>query len=185
MITEQIVRQMHPLLIRSARKVLPDQDAEDVVQRTWLSAMRASESFENRSSIGTWLHSILRRRICDHLRARRRFETLDDVLDEGPEPSLPDLGDLRAAAEKATRSIADLKGAERLAIELVDIAGVNRDDVALRLGVTRGHLRVVLFRGREKVARRLVRQGVRPASLGIGSVRGREPSVRAALESRV
>jgi RNA polymerase sigma-70 factor (ECF subfamily) len=42
--------------------------AEDLVQETFLAAVKASESFSGQSSERTWLVGILRHKICDHLR---------------------------------------------------------------------------------------------------------------------
>ena len=42
--------------------------AEDLVQETFLSALRASASFKNESSQRTWLVGILKHKIVDHFR---------------------------------------------------------------------------------------------------------------------
>ncbi len=46
--------------------------AADVVQETFLEALRARSSFSGRSSERTWLVGILRHKIVDHLRKARR-----------------------------------------------------------------------------------------------------------------
>jgi len=53
--------------------------AEDLVQETFLAAWRARESFDSRASLGTWLGSILRRKIADHYRRLGRERVLVDV----------------------------------------------------------------------------------------------------------
>jgi len=50
--------------------------AEDVVQETFLSALKARESFEGRSSERTWLVGILKRKIVDYLRSVYRDRAL-------------------------------------------------------------------------------------------------------------
>src|SRR5205814_3661277 len=47
-------------------------DAEDVVQETFLAALKAQNGFAGRSSQRTWLVSILRHKVCDHFRRRCR-----------------------------------------------------------------------------------------------------------------
>ena len=42
--------------------------AEDLVQETFLAAVKACETFSGQSSERTWLVGILRHKICDHLR---------------------------------------------------------------------------------------------------------------------
>lgn len=46
--------------------------AEDLVQETLVSGMKSIESFRGRSSLRTWLMSILRRRIADHIKRAGR-----------------------------------------------------------------------------------------------------------------
>jgi RNA polymerase sigma-70 factor (ECF subfamily) len=47
-------------------------DAEDLLQETWLRAWRSFESFEGRSSLRTWLYSVATRVTLDHLRVSPR-----------------------------------------------------------------------------------------------------------------
>jgi RNA polymerase sigma-70 factor (TIGR02943 family) len=46
--------------------------AEDLVQETFLAAWKARESFDQRSTFGTWLYGILRRKIADYYRQTGR-----------------------------------------------------------------------------------------------------------------
>lgn len=46
--------------------------AEDLVQETFLAALRARDRFQGYSSERTWLVSILRHKICDHFRRKCR-----------------------------------------------------------------------------------------------------------------
>lgn len=54
--------------------------AEDVVQDALLSAYRALDQFQGKSSIKTWLTTILRNKIIDHVRKNKR-DTLNDPLE--------------------------------------------------------------------------------------------------------
>lgn len=53
--------------------------AEDLVQETFLAALRAKDNFEGRSSEKTWLTGILKRKIIDHYRSKGKtlFENKD------------------------------------------------------------------------------------------------------------
>ena len=57
------------------------QEAEDVVQRTMLKAMKAIDSFQEGTDMQGWLMAILRRTFIDRWRAVRRHEELpfDDL----------------------------------------------------------------------------------------------------------
>src|ERR1700759_2096656 len=64
------------------------QDAEDLLQETLLAAWRGLESFEERSSLRTWLYRIATNRCLNALRDNRRRPRLEvRVLDHLPEPT--------------------------------------------------------------------------------------------------
>ena len=59
--------------------------AEDVVQETFLAALKGYEKFEGRGSERTWLVGILKHKITDHFRRISREAPLGQEEDEGPE----------------------------------------------------------------------------------------------------
>jgi RNA polymerase sigma-70 factor (ECF subfamily) len=65
----------------AVRRVRRPEVAEDLVQDTLLAAVQAWDKFEQRSNVRTWLSSILRNKISDHLRDRYRHEP-PESLDE-------------------------------------------------------------------------------------------------------
>ena len=69
-------------LMRFARLQLRnDTWAEDAVSETMLAALSKPQSFANRSQLKTWLVGILKHKVIDILRQRKREAVLD--LDEG------------------------------------------------------------------------------------------------------
>ena len=65
---------------------LRDQTAsEDVVQETFLAALKAYEKFEGRGSERTWLVGILKHKIIDHYRKVGREAPIGEGADDGPE----------------------------------------------------------------------------------------------------
>ena len=57
------------------------QDAEDVVQETFLKAYRQLGRFESRANFGTWLHRIAVNCSIDVIRGRKHQETAHDAAD--------------------------------------------------------------------------------------------------------
>jgi RNA polymerase sigma-70 factor (ECF subfamily) len=53
--------------------------AEDLVQETFLAALRARRNFRGRSTAKTWLIAILKHKIVDHIRKSVREQTSDKV----------------------------------------------------------------------------------------------------------
>jgi RNA polymerase sigma-70 factor, ECF subfamily len=161
-IDAQLIDELSPALFRFAlRFVRRREEAEDLVQETWLSALRGARSFEGRSSLRTWLNGILRRRAADHYRKERHTDTLDDDYDAGYFVSLAEQLDSHAAAGLVAQAVSELSLLEQTAFTLCDVEECERDEAAERMGVTRGHLRVLLHRARQKIQHRLEAQGVR------------------------
>ncbi len=56
------------------------QDAEDIVQETWIRAHRSLENFKSESSVKTWLFAIAQNIARDHLRSLKRWpENVGDI----------------------------------------------------------------------------------------------------------
>ena len=66
--------------------------AEDIVQETLLGAIKARESFAGKSSERTWLLGIMKNKIVDYIRKRRRERPVDQDLTKIPD-SADDLFD--------------------------------------------------------------------------------------------
>lgn len=71
-------------MLRFARISLRDAGAaEDMVQEALLAAIQAIEGFDGRSSLKTWMFSILRHKIIDHIRKSSRERPMSEfVADE-------------------------------------------------------------------------------------------------------
>ncbi|HEX5659666.1 MAG TPA: RNA polymerase sigma factor [Polyangiales bacterium] len=161
-INAQTIDELSPALFRFAmRFVRRREEAEDLVQETWLSALRGAPTFEGRSSLRTWLNGIMRRRAADHYRKVRPTDTIDEDFDVGYFVSLAEQMDNTSAAQLAAQAIGELSLLEQTAVTLCDIQELEREEAAERMGITRGHLRVLLHRGRQKLVERLEAQGVR------------------------
>jgi RNA polymerase sigma-70 factor (ECF subfamily) len=165
LITSATIQELSPGLFAFAyRAVRQREEAEDLVQDTWISALRTAGSFEGRSSLRTWLVSILRRRIADRFRRSRPAESFEEdklAAAYGSTPAEERLGDYEAATI-AAKAMDELTELERTAVTLCDVQDFDRDEASERMGVTRGHLRVLLHRGRHKLEAALEAEGLAP-----------------------
>ena len=66
-------------------KVDSKQDAEDLVQEMFLAGYKSYKKFENKSSIKTWLISILKNKISDYYRKKSRTPSISSYLSETEE----------------------------------------------------------------------------------------------------
>ena len=155
-----------------ARQAAGDgQDAEDLVQETYLRAYAGFGSYRGENA-RAWLAAICLNVARSQARRRRRRPW------EVPSPALPDVlpwsradgGQGTAdvadvviaglAAEEVARCLALLPEPQRECIVLVDVAGYTAREVAEALGCPRGTVLARVHRGRRKLARLLAEAGV-------------------------
>jgi len=95
----ELVERLSPSMLRVARGYVPTQAvAEDVVQETWLAVLNGLDRFEGRSSVKTWIFTILMNRAKTRGTRERRTvpfaslagaEASDDFSAVEPERFLP------------------------------------------------------------------------------------------------
>jgi RNA polymerase sigma-70 factor, ECF subfamily len=127
-------------------------DAQDAVHDTWLRAIEALSRFEWRSSLRTWLVSILLNRLRELERQQRHVLPLEDELPtEAPPEGLPrdvDPIDLEAA-------IHSLPPGYRRVLVLHDGEGFTHEDIAALLGISPGTSKSQLSHARRHLRRAL------------------------------
>lgn len=74
-----LVKRYHRSLMQVARAIVGEASAEDVVQEGWLAAYRSLPNFEGRSSLKTWLTTIVSNSAKTRLRKEQRTLLLDDL----------------------------------------------------------------------------------------------------------
>lgn len=80
---DQWVAQYGDTLFRYAMVKLQNRSiAEELVQETFLSALKSRQTFRHESTVSTWLFTILRRRIADHFRSSKIHITSIEAIDE-------------------------------------------------------------------------------------------------------
>ena len=181
-----LVRQHHGALLRYAGVFVKDRAvAEEVVQETWLGVIRGIGTFEGRSSVKTWIFTILanRARTRGEREARsvpfsallsRELEDDEPAVDadrflppdhprypggwsSGPQEWNAPEERMLAAETRAVveRAIAALPPVQREVITLRDVVGMDADEVCRMMDLTDGNQRVLLHRARSGVRRAL------------------------------
>jgi RNA polymerase sigma factor (sigma-70 family) len=79
---EEIYRRWSPVVFTMALRLVGDRaDAEDVTQKTFVSAWSSRASYDpEKARLSTWLITIARRRIADTLEARARIRALQEEV---------------------------------------------------------------------------------------------------------
>ena len=141
------------------------QDAEDVVQESFLRAYKQLGKFDERASFGTWLYRIAMNCSLDLVRARkRRNEQLapaDSELDEpvltlpSPDPDPSRLALSGEVRDRVSDAMNLLSASERTAFVLRHFEGMCIEDVSRVLGCQPGAAKHSVFRAVQKLRRAL------------------------------
>jgi RNA polymerase sigma-70 factor (ECF subfamily) len=134
-----------------ARHKLGCEDVEDVVQETLLALHLKRNTWDERQPFSPWLYAIARNKLIDNMRrrGRRAHVPIDDFSEllAGNQPQEELNG------HDAERLITRLKGRERAIVVAISIEGASARQVAERLGMTEGAVRVALHRALRSLAK--------------------------------
>lgn len=156
---ELLYREHYDFVWRNARRLgCADDWVDDAVHEAFLVASRRIEDFEGRSSVKTWLFSILFRVIQRMQRDRARYrarlarysETRLGEQVESPEES-------SAAAGYLRQLLSRLDDPKRIVVILIELEGMTAMEVAKELGVARGTVETRLRSARRQLSKMLER----------------------------
>jgi len=182
----QLVAQYQGSMVRIAQMYVRDRiTAEEVAQEAWLGVLRGLDGFEGRSSLKTWIFTIVSNLAKTRGKRDKRtvpfsfFENYDQDTDE---PAVPadrfrpadaewafhwatppqawDIDPVGHALNRELRTYLDaavdaLPEQQRAVLTLRDIQGWSSDEVCNALGIGETNQRVLLHRARSKVRRAL------------------------------
>lgn len=164
-----VERHSRALFRLTFRMTANQQDAEDLVQETFLRAYKQLHRFDHRAAFGTWLHRIAANCSLDLLRSRKSREaqttvahgdTEFDLLDSTPSPSpsperLTHSTEMSAVLRAAMRQLSSM---ERAAFVLRHYEGLPMEEIGRTLGVQPNAAKHSVFRAVQKL-----RQALQPA----------------------
>jgi RNA polymerase sigma-70 factor (ECF subfamily) len=167
----QLIAQHHSLMLNIARAIIGDVFADEVVQEAWVSVYKNISSFERRSSLKTWLMTIVSNQAKARLRKESRQVSLEQLdgdtpgsyLDgnhfqtnghwaqptprwnnESPEALLEEKQLQRCIAKTLTL----LPHAQKTAFILRDVEQQSFEDICSLLNVSAANARVLVHRAR-------------------------------------
>ena len=164
----QCVEMHAPAVYRLALRMMGGDvdEAEDVMQGTFLNAFRTIESFQGRAGLGTWLYRIASNAALMRLRKRQPFFVSIDVPaddEPGATPTqlfdwccLPEEDFATAEAQgELEQAIATLPPTLRSVFILRELEGLSTEETALALALTPANVKVRLHRARLWLRERL------------------------------
>jgi RNA polymerase sigma-70 factor (ECF subfamily) len=126
------------------------EDGEDIVQETLLAMHLKRDTWDEAQPIEPWLRAIARYKLVDHLR-RRGFSKHVDIDDYADSLAASTDAD-PAPAVDSRRLLATLSERQRRIVEEISLEGRRAADVAARLGMSEGAVRVALHRALRALA---------------------------------
>lgn len=138
------------------------EDARDVVQELWVTALRARPEAGDSVNVRAWLYRVATRRALDRISMRRRRSELlaahsgevEPGALPGAEAALDRLSE--AAAARVRRGVAELPRRQRDAVWLRWIEELDYATIARRMGISREAARANVYQGMKKLRRDLV-----------------------------
>jgi RNA polymerase sigma-70 factor (ECF subfamily) len=176
-LTERHEQRVYSLALRMLRQ---EQDAEDVTQQTFLSALEHLDGFRAEASFSTWLLRIATHAALKIIRKRKGLETVSleaateerDDYDAVPHPEF--IADWRQSPEQLVHinelqrlldeALAKLDEKHRLVFLLRDVEGFSVRETAEALDVSEANVKVRLLRARLQLREHLTQTLGDPAT---------------------
>lgn len=174
---ENIETQIDFLLSAALRKCGNLQDAEDLVQETFLAALLYEAQGKHIRDVRPWLVSVMNRKYCDMLRRRYRrpFVSIGEDFDIVCEDRFPDEPAEMDEAQRVRREIAFLAAVYREVMVRHYMEGQGVEEIAAALGIPEGTVKSRLSAGRKHMKKGMddmeyyERQSYQPILLSVSS----------------
>lgn len=140
----------------------PD-DAEDVVQETFLKVFRSIDTFEERARFDTWLYRVTSNSAMDLIRRRQRHDSRAAPLDqagaglplEAAIPGPDHLAGSRQLGGRIAAAMEQLTPGERAAFCLRHVDGLSIAEIGETLGLRASAVKNAIFRAVQKMRQQL------------------------------
>lgn len=154
-------------------RVRNPEEAEEIVQSTFLAALQSRNSFSGQSTEKNWLFGILKHKIIDHFRAMKKHQKFDllpeddrdpyaDAYDEtghwikpptswemNPESATEN----KQLAEAMTKCLDGLSAKFRRVFVLKEVEGIESEEICKEFDIQPNNLWVILHRARNQLKR--------------------------------
>ena len=127
-------------LLRSAYLLCGDEtEAQDLVQETFVQALKSAQRFRGESAVYTWLHGILLNVCRRHLRKQKRLVFDEERVRQQPfESSQADDLDQDFCASRLAQALQKLSPEHREVIVLRYYENLKIEEIARQIGVSKG-----------------------------------------------
>lgn len=141
--------------------VVPDineEDLQDVIQETFIGALKSAKDYRGESALTTWLLRIANYKAIDSLRRRRVIDKREEIIENMSSDEITFIGAISADVEEdvvneqdialVRRALAKLPSDQRQAITLRYVNQLSVDEVAQAMKVSRRKAELLITKGR-------------------------------------
>ena len=154
---ERLYRATRPRLHNAVRHLVDDDQAREIVQRSFVRAWERLPDLVEDAAFAGWLRRIAVNMVRDHWRSRKSHDDIpeDDepnaLVESAPDPSI--LVEIAQDTTRLRQAVCSLPEAFREAVVLHYLDGLPVDEVSRILDVPKGTVLSRLSRGRDRLRR--------------------------------
>ena len=149
---DRYARMVHGILLCR----VPPRDVDDLVQEVFLLVLRQLHSLRDVSRFGAWLGAITRNRANDYYRKASPVDRATDPAGEELAESRTNDHTVEQEAAMTLAVLGTLPETYRESLTLRLVEGMTGPEIAERLGLTHGSVRVNLHRGMQMLRQKLM-----------------------------
>jgi len=148
---EVLVRRYGSLMRAYAARILNGSDeADDVVQETFITAWQQLPELENPGAVKGWLMRIVSHKAIDRVRSRKSQIDITEYEQPSPQSRAPErVVEARSELEELSDALGRLPEQQRQCWVLWEVAGYGYDEIADELGIPASTVRGLLSRARK------------------------------------
>jgi RNA polymerase sigma factor (sigma-70 family) len=159
---EDMYGALGPRVLSYLRRLVPYDEAEDVMQRVFFEVWRGRDRFDPDRSLEAWVFAIARRRAIDHLRRPHHvtvpIELVRDLADADADGR--EVAESLVWAREVRRCLDRLPAEQREVLELAYFGGRTQVEIAEQLGLPLGTVKARMFRGLRRMGHAMgIRRG--------------------------
>jgi RNA polymerase sigma factor (sigma-70 family) len=144
---EDVYEALAPRVLSYLRRLVPYDEAEDVMQRVFFEVWRSRDRFDPDRSLEAWVFAIARKRAIDHLRRPHHVTVPIELVRDLADADGRDDADLLVWAGEVRRGLNRLPAEQREVLELAYFGGRTQVEIANQLGLPLGTVKARMFRG--------------------------------------
>ncbi len=144
----------------SLRIVKNSDEAEDVMQESFLKAFTKLHTFKGEVAFGAWLKRIVINNSIQHYRKQQKMNevAIDEILYkvEDNEASVPDHASTELKAQKVMETMNRLKDNYRISLTLHLIEGYDYEEVSRIMNISYANCRTTISRAKDSLRKKLI-----------------------------